>query len=403
MAYNSEVIIHKPINKTIEIKINGLPYLIKNNISLKDGRILFDCFKETSDYKKAFASMIHNKISNNNKTLTPSLDEIIKEEDSIFYEFINSVIEDTERLQIYFNEIDNNTPIIKRFYLAHEKYFNAQLKKVSESIYELTKDIDFTAFIDNFYQAITSFISKIDFSFMEKAVQNYSNAFSEIIKKLYIPDISEERKTELINSYNKWGEFGWSLLPNISANLFKNEPIDMKNANKIALNFCKSDIMENLFVKIKKQNIKISDFEEAVFCYKHKKYKACILLLFGLIDAKMIRIQSKFPNYKDNRSFGNNAIKILKKLFDEINENTLDLLLKYLNLFSCLNTFFSSRKNFKNEPITTNRHFLAHGMSTKRARKRDCIQLFLVLYNLSDFIDYITIFYCVIQLSKPKK
>lgn len=67
----------------------------------------------------------------------------------------------------------------------------------------------------------------------------------------------------------------------------------MKEANALALRYCKDADMQDLFSEMRKEKkIKKSDLEEAIFCFENKKWKACILILFGLIDAKLIRLQN---------------------------------------------------------------------------------------------------------------
>ena len=57
-------------------------------------------------------------------------------------------------------------------------------------------------------------------------------------------------------------------------------------------------------------------------------------------------------------------------------------------LFSCIETVFAPAENFKAEPYTFNRNYLAHGMTRRPVRQRDCIQLFLALYNLTVFLKF---------------
>ena len=58
-------------------------------------------------------------------------------------------------------------------------------------------------------------------------------------------------------------------------------------------------------------------------------------------------------------------------------------------LFACLEKVFEGGKDFKNQPDVINRNFLDHGMMTKKVRKKDCIQLFLLYYNMLELLDMI--------------
>jgi len=59
-------------------------------------------------------------------------------------------------------------------------------------------------------------------------------------------------------------------------------------------------------------------------------------------------------------------------------------------MFACFEKFFENGNDFRKEPKLINRNFIAHGMNRRDVRKRDCIQLFLALYNLVDFLDFIS-------------
>ncbi len=109
-------------------------------------------------------------------------------------------------------------------------------------------------------------------------------------------------------------------------------------------------------------------------------------MLFGLIDAKLIRKQTTIGNY---RLVGEKAAKKLAEQFEHTDDNfSFFSLLRFANLFSCLETVFANGKNFKDEPLVINRNYIDHGMNQRPVLKRDCIQLFFILENLLDFFDY---------------
>lgn len=58
--------------------------------------------------------------------------------------------------------------------------------------------------------------------------------------------------------------------------------------------------------------------------------------------------------------------------------------MNYVNLFACLKTVFANANDFRREPSVINRNFIDHGMTNRNVRKRDCIQLFLLLNNFVD-------------------
>ncbi|MGN1166932.1 MAG: hypothetical protein ACI4S2_10970 [Lachnospiraceae bacterium] len=127
---------------------------------------------------------------------------------------------------------------------------------------------------------------------IQNAIQQYANSFANIISNIQIPTYSEEQKKLLIESYKTWGSMGWSVIPHAPSKLFNSVPDTIKEADKIALQYFDKDGMEYLFSNLKKKRIKKEDINSAIYCFENKQYKACALLLFGIIDAKLIRLQS---------------------------------------------------------------------------------------------------------------
>ena len=215
--------------------------------------------------------------------------------------------------------------------------------------------------------------------------QQLATSISNTISKINIPTVSIEEKEQLEESYKKWGELGWPVLPNAPFNFYDEFPDDIKTANAIAMKYCNTKSMDELFDVLCQQQIKTSDLESAIFCYKNKQYKACALVLFCLIDSKIIKIQSK----SKKRSVGLNAVNKLKSQLEAktSQEHFFMTALYNINLMTCLDTYFAKGGGFLKEPNTINRNFIDHGMNIRAVRKRDCAQLFLALHNLLEFLD----------------
>ena len=218
-----------------------------------------------------------------------------------------------------------------------------------------------------------------------EAFQQWMVSFSEAILQWQIPTISEEHKQELISSHKKWGECGWTLPPNAPIEFFYDAPASIKEANQKMKPYCSRKAMDGLFANLQSASVKKEDLNTAIFCYDNRQYKACALVLLGMIDAKLIRKQ----NRNVYRSTGSTAAKKIREKFE--NERTAEAfftMLYCVNLFSCIETGFAHAGNFKAEPYTFNRNYLAHGMTRRPVRQRDCIQLFLALYNLTVFLKF---------------
>lgn len=217
-------------------------------------------------------------------------------------------------------------------------------------------------------------------------IQDALSSFAQAIINLQTPDISEERKAEMIASYKRWGELGWTFFPDAPLSCFEDFPVSIEMANREMKPFCNAREMNVVFEELQRQNIKKEDLESAIFCYQHRQYKACALVICGILDAKMIRRQKPEEKY---RPVGKSAVKRLRAQFEYENGEKLFLSLLFcVNLFSYLETVFANGNDFKEEPPVVNRNFISHGMNRRTVRQRDCIQLFLALNNLTHFLSY---------------
>ena len=215
-----------------------------------------------------------------------------------------------------------------------------------------------------------------------KALSIFSSAVTSAIANLKIPELTEEKKKELENNYRQWGKWGWTIIPDSPLSLFAMLPTNRDDANKKAEQYCKKANMETLFEEMRKKRIKKADLEEAIFCFENRCYKACSLILLGLIDSKLIRMMPKSKNEGEYRPAGVKAARIIEENYQENQE--LYELLNYINLFACLKTVFANANDFRREPSVINRNFVDHGMTNRNVRRRDCIQLFLLLNNFVD-------------------
>lgn len=144
--------------------------------------------------------------------------------------------------------------------------------------------------------------------------------------------------------------------------------------------------MKELFIGLRKLNhIRKDDLEEAIENFENRKYKSCVMIIFALIDGKIIRYQNK----EKNRKVGlRGAQKIYAEMeLELVNTNAFFSLLNLININSALTITFANGDNFKKQPDVINRNFVSHGMLHCKVRRRDAAQLFLLLYNLIEFFD----------------
>lgn len=238
-----------------------------------------------------------------------------------------------------------------------------------------------------------AFSTKYNYGSFLEVARRMTEVISKSIQQIKLPTISEEQKQELIKIHKLWGSYGWTINPCVSTkSLFDYKSVEKKDADSIALKQCSQHKMEQIFGVISEtKRVKKSDFEEAMFDFKNKKYKSCVLVLFAMIDAIMIRLQKKkSATGKNRRRVGIGAVKEAKKRTEaEVNTEFFLNAIFCINLFACLEKMFEDGNDFKKQPDVINRNFVDHGMMTRTVRRKDCIQLFLLYYNILKLLDLI--------------
>lgn len=229
-------------------------------------------------------------------------------------------------------------------------------------------------------------------SFSQSVQQYWSSTFDRLasiatqvvdaLSNFQIPTLTNEEVEQRLESNRIWGQYGWTYIPTMPMTMFNTPPVDITEANKIAIKYCSDSEMEKVFDKLRKWKLNHQDLESAVFCYQNKQYKACALLLCGLIDSKLIRVRND-----KNRPVGGRAVKEIKHTYENSGEKLLVKAMFTYNLLAYLENLFAGGDGFKHEPNTLNRNYIGHGMNLRSVRKRDCIQLFLALNNLMRFFD----------------
>lgn len=208
------------------------------------------------------------------------------------------------------------------------------------------------------------------------------STFVSAISKWSFPAISDEEKEQLIANSRLWGIYGWTHIPEMPFGFFDMTPTDINTANKAVAQYCTDSDMELVFGILREKRMNHADLESAIFCYNNGQYKACSLILCGLIEARLIRLRKG-----KNRPVGAGAVKTLVARYEQKKEPVLYVALFCVNLLSYLEVLFEQGHGFLAEPNTINRNFIGHGMNKRTVRKRDCIQLFLGLYNLIRFFE----------------
>lgn len=260
-------------------------------------------------------------------------------------------------------------------------------KTISKSVVKL-KAVD--ACLTSFSNKVLSLSKMIT----ENIIKPIDFQISSVLSTLNIPQLSNEEKIELRNKIKKWGKYGWTLMPHIPVETFYADPVDCENADKVAESMCTKEDIACLFEGLHLvKGAKVSDLEEAIFCYENKRYKSCAMILFSLMDENFIRLQKDEDRSKKtgNRETGMRAASNLMRRIKREHKisSKFYMLLSYSNLMSCLNVMFEDTDDFSKDTKIINRNYLLHGMLKREVTRKDCVQLFLVYYNLLDFLEVI--------------
>lgn len=410
--------------EVLVIKIGDKDCKVRPYLSISDMELVSDRLQESHDvdYRWVVAEIIANHTRD---IFNPS--EINKLENALFAKYIDICISGDSRLKENYEALefpDSN----KRFVLAVDttgrqvakelsetwkKSIGPTLSKVAESteamrqnlaqaitpalkMSETLKSITSawqvtwqSTWLENLKRITESYKSMIpDYS---KMFSGLSSALQELVNNIHIPTITEEDKKRLIQSYTAWGKLGWTLPPNAELNVFNSEPIDAKDAYQRLRGCFTASAMDDLFTEIRQlKHIKKSDFDEAVDCFKNGNYKACSLILFSLIDSRLIRSQiDEERNRAGMRPSGKQAaINLFGRIESKyITESMLFTVLDQVNILAALETVFEAGKDFKIQPTVINRNFVDHGMLYRNVTRKDCIMLFLLLYNFTEHLN----------------
>ena len=233
---------------------------------------------------------------------------------------------------------------------------------------------------------------RFNYDAMLSAMQNLQAVIDSVIQNIHVPEISEERKKYLIQAHREWGQLGWTIIPTVKAEKLYDllPPQRRAEADKLALGYCRDT--EQLFKSLREScGVRKRDLEEAIADFNGKRYKSCAMLLFSLIDGKLIRFQGRAnPSAKSRRKVGKGAAESLQKQIETASpQKGLFAAMFDANLFACLATVFADGKDFKTQPEVINRNFLDHGMMTGKVTKKSCLQLFLLYYNTLELLEMI--------------
>lgn len=369
------------VKTEITLYINGESYQVEPKYSVNFICDLEEALANSSNGKDALTTVVLKELSSK-YSCVPSAYELMNEPDDIYFPYIDGLLSSSNDLREAFDSIKSSASYIERFILAHRNYTDETSKIIAASLKPL---LDMLLESEKMVLAgINSFASTFSSVFSEHA-KSVEAMLRNLAKNLAI----EGDINQLIRSYDAWGRLGWSTIPYAPPALMNSYPEKEQEADRMMMKYLSSTQMNRLFVDLVQMTIISCDLEEAIYSYKHKQYKACSLMLFSIIESIMIR---SFPvkNEKGKQKIGGSLAKAISKMLkDHCSQYTNPrYIFYYYCLLSCLVTFFEYAGDFTlEEKHTINRHYVSHGMNKRKVCKKDCIQLFLVLYNLCDYVE----------------
>lgn len=262
------------------------------------------------------------------------------------------------------------------------EYLSSVSQKILESIGEKAIDL-FSKISQSIADAVVKNISNISPIFTE-SFSKYISDLGKSLKKINLPQFSEEQKNIYIEIHKQWGSYGWTDIRLVPINML-GKIENQEEADKLMLSINTDEVIEKCFSEIKEKKYHKQDIEESISCYGLGFYKASAMLLFSVIDSYFINKQ------EGNKKPGLRAITNYKNIIEKNVENIFFLYLRHISLFTALEMFFE--KGFEKDFINVNRNAIDHGMGKRPVCKTDCIKLFFVLKSLLFFEDELSKIY----------
>ena len=374
----------------VKIRINSIEHCLNTSLTFAEYKEIVDILnKDAIDYKEFFVEFISKKIlADDGVEITVDYIDKYCDLSSLLDVFISN----DEKLKVLYEHYLLEMDMYKAFFSAIHQKLDNEWKETANKIPQIETQI--LSVVSSFGRKLAKAVTSSTIEALGKVVTQFYESIGELsikvakmVREIKIPTISDGRKEELATAFKTWGSYGWTILPNAPIFYYEDVYEDIKTAHKAAMIYCKKNDIESLFSDLcEMKGIKKSDVEEAIFDFDHGQYKSCALILFALIDAKLIRLQST----KKQRKVGKGAVDLLMKKTEAKTdiEQMFILLLYYENLIACLLKMFEKANDFRKQPDVINRNFIDHGMMTRKVLKRDCIQLFLLYYNLLMFLDF---------------
>lgn len=292
-------------NNKLSIKINNICYAIRTTLTLSSILLVSEAEDSNADYRQCVANIILNSIIIVNNEESPSIEEIISADDSIYETYINAVIQGNNDLLKYYMKRPEHEEQCEKFCKAIGNYFltlSLEISKnIADSMVQVRKPMyELSKFLTEKINSITKPFNYVIANFRKvqdqllKSIKNATQIWNDI------------DWDALTDSCKKWGEYGWTIIGNAPLGFYTEFPKSNLEADKKAMQYFNSIGINHLFNDLRKQRIRKKDLGSAFFCFDNRQYKACAMLLCSLIEAPLIKLQPIDIN--DKRKVGLSAV-----------------------------------------------------------------------------------------------
>lgn len=238
------------------------------------------------------------------------------------------------------------------------------------------------------FNSIAYNIETADYMQVKLLISQISEAMAVIqnIDLFKLSDAIDKLPENVKESANIWANYGWvPYLPNCGIGELINikfpktqeeaDEIIMQRLDDVGVKI----LIDKLTDKVKFHSHNLETFEEAVNSYKAGLYSGCSLLLFAIIDSCFIIGQPIPPKDSKNskRKLAGSAVK------DAVNEDKYNIAIFAYTTKNIIDRLFKYANDFDpSEEDGLSRNFLSHGMNQYTPNRKDCLQLFVLLYNI---------------------
>lgn len=191
-----------------------------------------------------------------------------------------------------------------------------------------------------------------------------------------------EQKPNIKEKISAIGILGWTALPGTKFESYLDCPTNTSQmADDYFMKLMDDNAVKALFSEIMEISDETDDVNEAIHDYNDGRYKSSTMVMFGLIDAILIKSN-------DNELQGKRYVpqKWGTKFYIDIKNEIRFHDLHLTGITEALMEFFDNKKKFSYSEHVINRNVLVHGMLRRKVSKKDCLQVFLLYRNLLKYI-----------------